>query len=104
MAKIVDSPLGKVSIDSTGAPIGVVRMEPEKSYSPISTLLQKHINESDPAAWNQIKEKVDYTFAGLDHALRPLAEATGFGEEVRAQVKKGKKVLFKPNIVSPICI
>jgi hypothetical protein len=104
MAKIVDSPLGKVSIDSTGAPIGVVRMEPEKSYSPIATLLQKHINESDRAAWDQIKDRIDYTFASLDHALRPLAEATGFGEKVRAQVKKGKKVLFKPNIVSPICI
>jgi len=104
MSKIVDSTLGKLPVDSNGAPIGVVRMDPERSYSPISTLLQKHINESDPAAWNQIKEKIDYTFAGLDHALRPLAEATGFGEKVRAQVKKGKKVLFKPNIVSPICI
>ena len=104
MPKIVGSTLGRLAVDSTGAPIGVVRMDPERSYSPISTLLQKHINESDRAAWDQIKEKIDYTYAGLDHALRPLAEATGFGEKVKAQVKEGKKVLFKPNIVSPICI
>jgi uncharacterized protein (DUF362 family) len=104
MSRIVDSTLGRFAVDSTGAPIGVARMEPEKSYSPIPILLQKYLNESDPAAWDQIKERIDYTFAGLDHALRPLAEATGFGERVRAQVEEGKKVLFKPNIVSPLCI
>jgi hypothetical protein len=103
MSKIVDSAMGKVTIDSSGSLIGVVRMEPERSYSPISALLQKHINESDRAAWDQIKEKIDYTYAGLDFAFQPLAEATGFGEKVKAQVKEGKKVLFKPNIVSPIC-
>ena len=104
MSKIVDSALGKVSIDFSGSPIGVVRMDPERSYSALSALLQRHINESDRAAWDQIKEKIDYTYVGLDHALRPLAEATGFGEKIKAQVKEGKKVLFKPNIVSPICI
>ena len=104
MSKIVDSPLGKVFIDSTGAPIGAVRMDPAKSYASIPQLLQKVINESDPGAWDQIKEKIDYTYAGLDYALRPLAEATGFGEKVKALVKEGKRVLFKPNIVSPLCI
>lgn len=104
MAKIVESSIGKASIDSHGAPIGAVRMDPERSYSPISTLLQKYINESDPASWAQIKEKIDYTYTSLDCALRPLAEATGFGEKVKARVKEGKKVLFKPNIVSPLCI
>jgi hypothetical protein len=95
MSKIVDSTIGRLAVDSDGAPIGGVRMEPEKSYSSISKLLQKHINESDPAAWDQIKEKIDYTFAGLDYALRPVAEATGFGEKVRSQVKEGKKALFQ---------
>jgi uncharacterized protein (DUF362 family) len=104
MAKIVESSIGKASIDSHGAPIGAVRMDPERSYSPISPLLQKYINESDQAAWDQIKEKIDYTYTGLDCALRPLDEATGFGKKVKARVKEGKKVLFKPNIVSPLCI
>jgi len=104
MAKIVECGLGKAPIDSIGAPIGAVRMDPAKSYTSIPQLLQKFINESDPGAWDRIKEKIDYTYAGLDHALRPLDEATGFAEKVRDQVKKGKKVLFKPNIVSPLCI
>lgn len=104
MSKIVDSPLGRLSIDSTGAPIGAVRMEPERAYSQIPTLLQKYINESDPAAWNQVREKIDYIYSSLDYALRPLTEATGFGDIVAAQAKEGKRVLFKPNIVSPLCI
>jgi hypothetical protein len=104
MSKTVESVLGRVAIDSAGAPIGAVRMDPEKSYASIPQLLQKVINDSDPGAWDRIKEKIDYTYAGLDYALRPLAEATGFGEKVKVQVKAGKKVLFKPNIVSPLCI
>jgi hypothetical protein len=101
---VVQTSLGDLPIDSHGVPIGVVRMEPEKSLVSLPKLLQKYINESDPAAWEQIKEKIDYTYAGLDYALRPLAEATAFGKKVKSQVKEGKKVLFKPNIVSPICI
>jgi Domain of unknown function (DUF362) len=104
MAKIVECALGKAPIDSIGAPIGAVRMDPVKSYTSIPQLLQKFINESDPGAWDQIKEKIDYTYSGLDCALRPLNEASGFGKEVKARVKEGKKVLFKPNIVSPLCI
>ena len=101
---VVQTSLGNLPIDSTGAPIGAVRMDPAKSYASIPQLLQKHINESDPAAWEQIKEKIDYTYTTLDCALRPLNEATGFGENVKARVKEGKKILFKPNIVSPLCI
>ncbi len=104
MSKIVDSPLGRLPVDSTGVSIGVVRMEPERSYSHISTLLQKHINESDPVAWNQVREKIDYIYSSLDHALLPLAKETGFGTMVIAGAKEGKRVLFKPNVVSPVCI
>jgi hypothetical protein len=78
-------------------------MAPE-SFLQIPALLQRYINDADQAAWEQIKEKIEYTYAGLDYALRPLAEATGFGEKVKAQAKEGKKVLFKPNLVNPVCI
>ncbi len=103
VSSMVESSLGKASIDSAGAPIGVVRMAPE-SFLQIPALLQRYINDADQAAWEQIKEKIEYTYAGLDYALRPLAEATGFGEKVKAQAKEGKKVLFKPNLVNPVCI
>ena len=101
---LIEPTLGKAPIDSAGAPIGVVRMDPEQSYVQIPRLLQKYINESDPAAWQGIRERIDYTYGALDLALRSLDEATGFGEKVKAHVKEGKKALFKPNIVTPICI
>jgi uncharacterized protein (DUF362 family) len=104
MSNVGESTLGKGSVDSHGAPIGVVRMDPEKSYAQIPLLLQKYINESDKGAWGKIKEKIDYTFHCLNSALRPLEEATGFGKMVKAQVKEGKKILFKPNLVAPVCI
>jgi uncharacterized protein (DUF362 family) len=103
VSSTVESSLGKVSIDSDGSPIGVVRMAPE-SLLQIPALLQRYINHADPAAWDTIKGKIDYIHGCLESALRPLAEATGFGEKVKAQVKEGKKVLFKPNLVNPVCI
>ncbi len=103
LSSTVESSLGRVSIDSSGAPIGVARMAPE-TFLQIPALLQRYINDADQAAWDTIKGKIDYTYACLESALGPLAEATGFGEEVRGQVKKGKKVLFKPNLVNPVCI
>ncbi|GAG30874.1 unnamed protein product, partial [marine sediment metagenome] len=40
----------------------------------------------------------------LDHALGRLNEETGFKEKVKQQVKEGKRLLFKPNMVNPMVI
>jgi hypothetical protein len=79
-------------------------MDPLESIAPLPQLLQRYINDSDSVAWQEIRERIDYTYGALDVALRSLDKATGFGEKVKAQVKEGKKALFKPNIVTPICI
>jgi hypothetical protein len=100
----IDHTVNSESIDSGGAPIGVVRMDPLESIAPLPQLLQRYINDSDSVAWQEIRERIDYTYGALDVALRSLDKATGFGEKVKAQVKEGKKALFKPNIVTPICI
>jgi len=39
---IVDLPIGKSEIDYTGSLVGVVRMNPEKSYSGIGNLLREY--------------------------------------------------------------
>ena len=103
LSTTVESSLGKVSIDSSGAPIGVVRMPPEL-FLQIPALLQRYINDADQAAWDSIKGKIDYAYESLESALAPLSNATNFGKKVKAQVKEGKKVLFKPNLVNPVCI
>jgi hypothetical protein len=101
---IVDSPLGREAVDSTGSPIGVVRMDVNESYAGIGELLQNYINNADERAWDRIKSKIDFIHKNLDYALSPLEGETGFGDEIRKRLEKGQKLLFKPNTVNPINI
>jgi hypothetical protein len=128
---IVNSQLGERKIDSEGAPISGVRMDVSKAYSGVPGLLQKVINESDIAsrtktssaytgysgapgllqrvakendAWAEIKNKIDYIYSNLDCSLAELDKETGFGSKVQSQIKLGKKILFKPNLVAPMVI
>ena len=96
----IDSPLGKRMPDSAGSPVGVARLDAEKSYVGLGELLQQVINGSSLEAWDKIKAKIDYTYAGLDFALTPLKAETGLEKEISARLSKGQKLLFKPNLVS----
>ena len=98
------SPLGEQVNDSSGSPIGVVRMDVKKSYEGVAILLQKYINKSDEESWNKIKEKIDYTFTNLDYALTSLEKETSFITLIKEKLEIGQKLLFKPNLVSPLCI
>jgi len=101
---VVDSPLGQLSIDVEGSPVAAVRMDPAQAYVGVPGLLRSVINEDDAETWETIKGKIDYMYTNLDHTLGRLNEETGFGEKVRSEIKEGKKLLFKPNLVSPACI
>ena len=101
---IVNSPIGRYEADHLGSPIGVVRMESEKSYSGIGPLLQVYISDSDQESWKKIKAKIDYTYENLDLALTPLEKETSFSREIKIRVEKGQKLLFKPNLVNIFCI
>ena len=101
---VVDSALGKKKVDSEGAPISGVRMDVSKAYAGVPGLLQKVINENDTAAWTEIINKIDYIYVTLDYSLAGLDRETGFATELQAQVKSGKKLLFKPNLVAPTVI
>ena len=99
--QIIDSPLGRKEIDALGSPIGVVRMDVNKSYANTGGLLQDTINESSQEAWEKIRAKIDYTYEGLDLALTPLEKETGFSEKIKSRLEMGQKLLFKPNLVNP---
>jgi hypothetical protein len=71
---ILDSPVGKQESDSTGALVGVVRMDSERSYVGLGDLLEEYINHTSQEAWGKITAKIDYTYEGLDLALFPLQE------------------------------
>lgn len=98
---VVDSPIGKASIDRSGSPVAVAKMDPDESYVGIPALLQSLINEGNLDAWNKIKEKVDYIYANIDHLLSQLTRETHFTTKVKSEVEAGKKLLLKPNIVNP---
>ena len=97
----VKTPAGEKSTDDTGAPVGVVRMEPDKAYAGISAILQRYINEADTNAWQEITERINYIYENITIILDGLNEETGFGSNVQSIVRIGKKILFKPNLVSP---
>ncbi|MFO7963869.1 MAG: DUF362 domain-containing protein [Desulfobacterales bacterium] len=97
----IQSEIGKHPVDAAGSPVGVVRMDPEKSYAGVGDLLRSYITQNDAEAWEKICKKIDYTFANLDLALSALAEATGFIGDVTSRVDCGQKLLFKPNLVNP---
>lgn len=103
-AATVHSSVGDVVLDSGGATVGVVRMNPQESYVDLPELLKKVIDGASESAWQTIKRKTDYTYACLDHAFQPLQEETGFGDMLRDELAAGKKLLLKPNLVNVICI
>ena len=100
MGMSVDSAIGKRNTDSTGSPVGVVRMDASSSYAGVGELLQDYINKSDEGAWERIRAKIDYTYENLDLALAPLDEETGFSGEIKLRLEKGQKILIKPNLVT----
>jgi hypothetical protein len=67
-------------------------------------LLQAHINGTDSEAWDKIKARIDYMYGNLDWAMDPVERETGFSGEIRSGIKKGRKLFFKPNLVSMTCI
>lgn len=99
--KMVESSIGRVALDTDGAAVGAVRLDVDKAYAGVPALLQSHINDPHSDAWKTIRAKIDYVYVNLDYALVSLDEQTGFAREVQAQIKGGKKLLFKPNLVVP---
>lgn len=100
----VDSPLGKRVPDAQGAPIGVIRMDPERAYSGTGVLLQRFINDQEEEAWERIRIKIDYIFESLDLFLTPWQERVDLRPSVHDRLAQGQKLLFKPNLVNPMNI
>lgn len=100
-ATTIESPIGRKSVDAEGATIAGVRMDVQKAYAGIPSLLRTYINDNNADAWKDIKAKIDFIYDNLGYALVTLDDETGFAREIQRQVKAGKKVFFKPNLVTP---
>ena len=100
----LDTAIGKQAVDATGSPVGVARLEVERSYAGIGEFLKAYVNDADEGAWETIRAKIDYTYECLGTALEMLEAETGFGPKLRERVEQGQKLLFKPNLVTPMNI
>ena len=98
--RAIHTAIGDGTLDCDGAPVAVARMDVAKSYQGTDRLLQKVIRDSDDAAWQEIKAKIDYTYEHLDAALSALERDAGFTPIVWKRLRRGQKILFKPNLVS----
>jgi len=97
---MVHTAIGDGMIDRNGSAVAVARMDVDRSYGGIGLLLQKFIRDSDGAAWEEIKTKINYTYKNLDEALSSLEKETPFLSQINERLQKGQKLLFKPNMVS----
>jgi hypothetical protein len=97
---MVHTAIGDGMIDRNGSAVAVARMDVDRSYGGIGLLLQKFIRDSDEAAWEEIKTKINYTYKNLDAALSALEKETPFLSQIHERLRKGQKLLFKPNLVS----
>jgi hypothetical protein len=100
----VVSPLGQRVPDGEGTPLGVIRLDPDRSYVGVGLLLQQYINENSAEAWEEIRAKIDYTFESLDLLLTPWQERAGLRQILAERLTEGRKLLFKPNLVNPLNI
>ena len=96
--------VGKLTQDVSGSPVAVVRMYPDRAYIGIPELLKEVIDESNVESWSKICEKIDYIYVNLDHIFKVLEKETTLKDKIGLEVKNGKTLLFKPNLVIPINI
>ena len=97
----VDQSILDMTPDSSGSLVTVVKLNADEAYVGVPDLLKRVIDESDEESWRSICHKIDYIYTNLDHVLGILEEETGYGKRINSEVKNGKKLLFKPNLVIP---
>jgi len=96
--------VGNVTQDVSGSHVAVVRMYPDRAYIGIPEILKEVINESNVESWRKICEKIDYIYKNLNYIFTSLEKETMLKDKLQLDIKKGKILLFKPNIVNPIIV
>ena len=97
---LVKTPIGEQPLDRTGSPVAAARMDPSGTYIAAAKLLQEYINNHSESAWQKIRQIVDTVYLTVSAAIDTLEAESPFLAEVKKQVKGGKKIFFKPNIVT----
>ena len=96
----VQSPIGKKQLDSRGSAVGAARMDPAEAYGPNPMLLKEYIDTGSEKAWTDIKKRIDNVYVTVSSALESLDAEAPFSGDIKEQVSSGKKLFFKPNLVT----
>ncbi len=100
MSRLVKSPTGKKPLDNTGSAVGAARMDPAETYIYMAKLLQEYINTGSGPVWQKIRQGIDKIYVTVSAAIEALEAESPFLAEIKRQVSSGKKLFFKPNIVT----
>jgi hypothetical protein len=97
----VVSSIGRVTLDNTGSPVAVVRVDAARCCTGFSELLKECIDTGAGDSWANIKTQIDYQYTAVESVMACLNAETSFQSDLISQVKKDKTLLFKPNLVVP---
>lgn len=100
VSQILQSPVGRRRIDCTGAAVGIARMNPDMAYGTIPLLLKEYIDGKSDNSWQEIRKRIDNIYVAVSSALEILDANEPFSADVRKLAHQGKKLFFKPNMVS----
>jgi len=98
--RLVQSPIGQKPLDNTGSVVGAARMDPAETYIYIAKLLKEYIDTGAEPAWQKICQRIDAVYLTVSAAIEALEAANPFLSDVKKQIAAGKKLFFKPNIVT----
>ncbi len=87
-------------LDSGGSAVGAARMNPSEAFDAVPRLLKEFIDTNSQEAWTEIKRRIDNVFVTVSTALESLEAAAPFSQEIQEQVSSGRKLFFKPNLVT----
>jgi hypothetical protein len=93
--------LAKAEGEGVDSLIGAVKVDPESSYLGVPELLELWIKNGNEDAWEEIKQKIDYTYTCLPDALNPVLENGKLRKKILKEIKYGRKLFFKVNLVTP---
>ena len=93
-------------MDKYGSSITGIRLNVNNAYTDIPDLLKEYIdsNEEDNESWQQIQNRINYIYSAVSIMLAKLDEETNFILKVKEDTSNNKLLIFKPNLISPICI
>lgn len=80
--------------------IGAVKLDPTEAYGDVPILLESYIKQNDAAAWGLLMQRINYIHDHIGHSVLPVLKKKDLMDQIKAEITAGRKLFFKPNIVS----